>query len=152
MAALTPDDRRNVSNRNTTSFLNETSSACGTQRERRFNRFQIISGACRGFFNVISRRLSKVRSHLPVQHFSSTLRHEHNVVLASPFRVLQAFLSCASSSSFRLLGGSRLEVSDISSYPQALQKGTGYACIHVKQSFFNSNTLIVNFFINAKRN
>jgi len=56
---------------------------------------------------------------LTVQHRPSILRYKYDVVLAVPLRVALAFYLVHPVSSFRLLGGSRLEVSAMDTHTYA---------------------------------
>src|SRR5262249_10295972 len=57
------------------------------------------------------KHLSKVPTKLTVQRPATTLRDEHDVVFALPPRVAQTLRLVHRGSPFRVLGGSRLEVS-----------------------------------------
>jgi len=59
----------------------------------------------------LAKHLPKVPTQLCVQRPAPTLRDENHVILAVPCRVAQTFELVHQDSSFRVLGGSRLEVS-----------------------------------------
>jgi len=59
----------------------------------------------------LAKHLPKMLSQLPVQRSATTLRNKYNVVFAFPLAVIQTFILVHPDSSFRVLGGSQLEVS-----------------------------------------
>ena len=59
----------------------------------------------------LAKHLSKVLAQLEIQRPSPTFRYEDHVIFAVPCRVIQTLILVHPDSSFRLLGGSRLEVS-----------------------------------------
>ena len=61
----------------------------------------------------LPKHLPKVLTQLGVQRSSSALGNEDDVIFAVPCRVAQTFELVHRGSSFRVLGGSRLEVSTV---------------------------------------